>query len=232
MFNRKIKRKRYRKCLVLKWLVAAGRVKNVLFSDEKIFTVQRHHNIQNDRILLKKGSAYYLAKKIVTRSLFPKSVMVWAGITADGKTPLVFVERGVKINAEIYQENILRKVLLPWSQKHYGNRSWTFQQDWAPAHSARTTISLCKNMFPAIWDKGVWPANSCDLNPLDYSVWGIMEKKACSIQHTSIHSLKLALKKAWDEFTNDQLATIIQHFPKRLQACISAKGGHFEHLLK
>lgn len=37
-----------------------------------------------------------------------------------GKTPLSFVECGVKTNAECYQNQILRDVL-PWSRQHYEN---------------------------------------------------------------------------------------------------------------
>jgi hypothetical protein len=40
-------------------------------------------------------------------------MMVWAGICVMGKTPLVFVEKGVNINAAVYQDRILRAVLDP-----------------------------------------------------------------------------------------------------------------------
>lgn len=163
---------------------------------------------------------------------FPASVMVWAGITSDGKTPLVFVEKGVKINAAVYQQRILRDVLDPWARQHFKNRSWTLQQDWAPAHSAKSTILLCKELFSDVWDKDVWPPNSPDLNPLDYSIWSILESRACATRHASVDSLKAALKKAWDEITAEEVAAIVDNFPRRLKACIAAKGSHFEKLLK
>src|ERR1700722_19007503 len=108
---------------------------------------------------------------------------------------------------------------------------WTLQQDWAPAHSAKSTISLCQKIFPNVWDKGVWPPFSPDLNPMDYSVWSILESKACATSHASLDSLKSALEKAWDEITIEQCAAIVDDFPKRLKACITAQGGHFENLL-
>ena len=76
--------------------------------------------------------------------------MVWAGITATDKIPLVFVERGVKINAAYYQKHIIREALDPWARNHFGNRPWTLQQDWAPSHSAKYTIQLCKRLFPDV----------------------------------------------------------------------------------
>jgi DNA-binding transcriptional regulator YhcF (GntR family) len=75
---------------------------------------------------------------------------------------------------------------------------------------------------------GEWPPNSPDLNPLDYSVWSILEEKACAKPHPNVESLKRALKKAWNEITLETLIKIVDNFPKRLKACMDAKGGHFE----
>uniref|UniRef100_A0A914DZ28 DDE-1 domain-containing protein n=1 Tax=Acrobeloides nanus TaxID=290746 RepID=A0A914DZ28_9BILA len=75
---------------------------------------------------------------------------------------------------------------------------------------------------------GEWPPNSLDLNPLDYSVWSILEEKACVKPHPNVESLKRALKKAWNEITLETLIKIVDNFPKRLKACMDAKGGHFE----
>nr|CDJ84930.1 similar to H28G03.4 [Haemonchus contortus] len=62
----------------------------ILFTDEKIFTVEPFRNPQNQRILLPKGSP---REVMVERSHFPQWVMVWAGISGLGKTKLVFVEK-------------------------------------------------------------------------------------------------------------------------------------------
>ena len=62
--------------------------------------------------------------------------MVWAGITRNGKTPLFFIDEGVKVNQHVYKKLLETKVL-PWSKKHFGKHDWTFQQDSAPAHKAK-----------------------------------------------------------------------------------------------
>jgi len=102
-------------------LITKKRYRAVVFTDEKIFTVERAHTRQ----ILRKGTdicvkfcalpefAIFLARKVVSRIHFPKSIIVWAAITVDGKTPLVFVEKGVKINAGVYQQRILKDVLNP-----------------------------------------------------------------------------------------------------------------------
>src|SRR6218665_1829341 len=47
-----------------------------------------------------------------------------------------------------------------------------FQQDGAPAHTARVTQEWLHANCPEIIEKDRWPPNSPDLNPLDYHVWG------------------------------------------------------------
>ncbi|VDL83546.1 unnamed protein product [Nippostrongylus brasiliensis] len=63
--------------------------------------------------------------------------MVWATITSDGKSELVFVEEYVKIDNILYLEDILKKSLLPWTRNHFGGRSFVFQQDGALAHKSK-----------------------------------------------------------------------------------------------
>ena len=48
-----------------------------------------------------------------------------------------------------------------------------------------------------------WPSNSPDLNPMNYSVWSILEEKACAKPHYNFESLKRALTKAWNEIMED-----------------------------
>ena len=47
-----------------------------------------------------------------------------------------------------------------------------FQQDSAPAHRARDTIELLRYETQDFIGPDVWPANSSDLNPVDYRIWG------------------------------------------------------------
>lgn len=229
--NDTMKEKRLKNCRRMLRLIGGVRLAKVVFTDEKLFTVEPQHNHQNDRQLLTPGQQKTPDAKTAAHSHFPTSVMVWGGICATGKTPLVFIERNVKINAAYYQQAVLRDVLQPWAAQHFGPEGFTLQQDWAPAHSAKTTIELCNELFPGFWGKDVWPSNSPDLNPLDYSVWSIMQQKLSGTRYTTLEQLKVALKRAWDEITVEQCASIVANFRKRLRACITAEGGHFEHFL-
>ena len=76
LLNDAMRAKRLTKARRMIKLIGAGRLQKVLFTDEKIFTVQSVHNRQNDSQLLKLGDQRYAAAKIITRSHFPSSVMV------------------------------------------------------------------------------------------------------------------------------------------------------------
>ncbi len=67
---------------------------------------------------------------------FPQSVMIWAAMSSAGVGPLCFLKSTV--NAAIYQE-ILEHFMLPSADKLYGDADFMFQQDLAPAHTAKDT---------------------------------------------------------------------------------------------
>ena len=78
-------------------LAESAELPNVVFSDEKPFVIQQLVN--NDRFYLPNGLAENLHRLLASRTQAPAMVMVWAAIIADGRSPLVFIDRGVKINA-------------------------------------------------------------------------------------------------------------------------------------
>ena len=73
------------------------------FSGEKIFTVANPvHNMQNDRIYSSAdGKKEILAGRLVReREHFSCSVMVSVAVSKVGKTSIVFVEPGAKVNSD------------------------------------------------------------------------------------------------------------------------------------
>ncbi len=64
--------------------------------------------------------------------------MIWAAMSSAGVGPLCFLKSTV--NTDIYQE-ILEHFMLPSADKLYGDDDFIFQQDLAPAHTAKGTKS-------------------------------------------------------------------------------------------
>jgi len=60
---------------------------------------------------------------------------------------------------------------------------------------------------------------------LDYHVWGAMLQAFHKVHSKpkTIPELKGALQQIWDDLPHDD--------DQRLNACVSADGGHFEHMI-
>ena len=91
----------------------SGQLQNLIFSNEKLFQIKQFVNNPNDRVYLPKTSAENVHPRLAPRIQAPSMVMVWAAITADGRSQLVFINRGFKI--KYYRENVFKRVLKPWA---------------------------------------------------------------------------------------------------------------------
>ena len=58
--------------------------RKVLFSDDKFFSVEQAHNVQNDRVLASESSEANKKGRIVSRTQKPAGVMVLAGVSFFG----------------------------------------------------------------------------------------------------------------------------------------------------
>ncbi|EYC13384.1 hypothetical protein Y032_0044g959 [Ancylostoma ceylanicum] len=154
--------------------------------------------------------------------------MVWGSIRATDKTFSIFIDKFVKINAKVYQEEILEKFAVPRKQKH---PNFIIQQDWATAHGSITTIHFPESRISSFLTKDLWPLNSPDLNPLDFSVWGFMEKQFRSRYVKKLVDLRRDLIEIWNNLDVNYLRCTIDSMKNRIDACIKADGGHFENTL-
>ncbi len=134
----------------------------VLFSDESKFCISFGN--QGPRVWRKSGEAQNPCC-LKSSVKFPQSVMIWAAMSSAGVGPLCFLKSTV--NAAIYQE-ILEHFMLPSADKLYGDADFIFQQDLAPAHTAKGTKSWFNDHGVTVLD---WQANSPDLNLLSRGRW-------------------------------------------------------------
>lgn len=88
-------------------------LENLVFSDEKFFSVRQCYNSQNVRIYAASVEDIPEDMRTVERFQAEQKVMVWAAVSKKGKFPLVFVNPGAKINAAYYKRHILVNVVRP-----------------------------------------------------------------------------------------------------------------------
>jgi len=71
---------------------------------------------------------------------------------------------------------LLTQDLLP-AMRSFPGDMFVFHQDNAPAHRARDTVELLRRETHQFISPDMWPANSRDLNPDDYFICGMMQKR-------------------------------------------------------
>ncbi len=140
-------------------------------------------------------------------------VICWCWSTVFWSTVLVHSQRN------IYQE-ILEHFMLPSADKLYGDADFIFQQDLAPAHTAKGTKSWFSDHGVTVLD---WPANSPDLNPIE-NLWGIVKRKMRDTRPNA-DDLKAAIKATWASIPPQQCHKLITSMPRRIEAVIKAKGA-------
>ncbi len=195
------------------WTVAQW--SKVLFSDESKFCISFGN--QGPRVWRKSGEAQnpcFLKSSVK----FPQSVMIWAAMSSAGVGPLCFLKSTV--NAAIYQK-ILEHFMLPSADKLYGDADFIFQQDLAPAHTAKCTKSWFNDHGVTVLD---WPANSPDLNPIE-NLWGIVKRKMSDTRPNNADELKATVKETWASIPPQQCHKLTTSMPRRIEAVIKAKGA-------
>ncbi len=167
------------------WTVAQW--SKVLFSDESKFCISFGN--QGPRVWRKSGEAQNLCC-LKSSVKFPQSVSQSAAMSSAGVGPQYFLKSTV--NAAIYQ-GILEHFMLSSADKLYGDADFIFQQDLAPAHTAKDTKSWFNDHGVTVLD---WPPNSPDLNPVE-NLWGIVKRKMRDTRPNNADDLKASIKETW-----------------------------------
>ena len=84
--------------------------------------------------------------------------------------------------------------------------------------NVKVGAGVVSRAIPDFIPKDLWPPHSPDLNPMDFSVWAVLEAKACRKKERSLESLKAALTRAWDDLGEDYLRPTVESAVKRMRA--------------
>lgn len=100
-----------------------------------------------------------------------------------------FFEEGLRVNAEAYI-HVLHTHVLPWIRRVARGEPWIWQQDGARCHTAQATTDFLDAEHVQYVPPDTWLPNSPDLNPLDYFVWGAVERLSNATPHPTKDSLE------------------------------------------
>ncbi len=109
----------------------------------------------------RKGGEAHSPSFLKSSVKFPQSVMIWGAMSSAGAGPLCFLKTNV--TAPVYQE-MLEHFMLFSADQLFKDADFIFQQDLAPAHTAKSTKSWLNDHGVGVLDR---PANSPDLNPIE-----------------------------------------------------------------
>jgi len=70
----------------------------------------------------------------------------------------------------------------------------------------------------------MWPPSSPDLNPLNFYVWSIVERKTNKHPHKKLDSLRAAITRVMKHMDEDHLIRACKRFRQRIEAIIATKG--------
>lgn len=191
---------------------------NLLFTDECAVYLTPHHN---QMLFWSKDNPHYTEQV----QQYPPSVMIWAAIGEKHLIGPYFVEG--KVTASNYLD-LLRNEFFPELLRRGLKRSSHFQQDGAPAHTAKTVRDFLNEKFPDKWvgkfGPTAWPARSPDLTSCDNALWGLVKKYVQEERPNSIPEMKQAIRNSFTAISDEMLFNIHERTFRRLRLCIDLAG--------
>lgn len=192
--------------------------RRVLYSDERIF---RTANNRRTILVTRKTTEKFSPQCIAPSLKHGVQVHVWGIIGWRGLGPLKLV-RG-NLNAHDYQRTIINDLpefarnLVPPKAKII------FQQDCAPAHTARTTQEFLATHGI---EQLPWPGNSPDQNIIE-NLWATVARKVNEFPTLPRNAQELweRVLQAWESIGIQYAQQLYRSIPKRIQELINSEGG-------
>ena len=190
---------------------------SVIFSDEtRINLRQADWRI---RVYRRPGERFSDDCVVETDRFGGGSVLIWGGICAGRKTPIVFIAGN--LTAQRYRDEVLDITLLPFMNM-YGP-GLTFQQDNARPHTARLTRQHLQQHNVTVMN---WPSRSPDLSPIEH-IWDELKRNVRKNHNPqSLRELRQAVQRGWYNLPEQTVQRYVNSMRNRCLAVVRANGGH------
>ncbi len=172
------------------------------------------------KVLESRGRVEKLIAQVAWSPVLSFHSLWWFGVQCHLLVLVHCVFLKTNATAPVYQE-ILEQFMLPSADQLFKDADFIFQQDLAPAHTAKNTKSWLNDHGVGVLD---WPANSPDLNPIE-NLWGIVKRKMRNKRPKNADELKAAIKETWASIPPQQCHKLITSMPRWIEAVIKAKGA-------
>ena len=106
-------------------------------------------------------------------------------------------------------------------------------QDSASSHRAKATQNFLRDNTPDFITSQEWSPHSPDLNPLDYSVWDIVQELVYEGKREPFANLKdrqNVVRDKWHDVDNQTVRKAILQWKRRLAAVAKQTGGPIQHI--
>nr|KAG5687909.1 hypothetical protein BaRGS_029906 [Batillaria attramentaria] len=153
-----------------------------------------------------------------------QSVMLWGAFIGNRMLGPVFFDlqlgRGGGVTSQRYINQVLQPLVVPLFARR---RRCLFQQDNAPAHSARATQQFLRQTNIPVME---WPAKSPDLNPME-QVWAFWKTRINRLPNrpACAAEFRQELRRQWGRVPPAFLNRQVNSMPNRCQLVIRNAGA-------
>ena len=208
---------------VLQWHTENGH-EDILFTDEKFFTIGEQHNNQNNKIYAQ-TSLEVRSKVAGMPSPFVRHGLV--GGVPSGDDTASFVQEMGTTGVRVYQEDVLQRDEKQFNMTLFSGQEWVFLQDAVPAQKPRRLRSGSGGTFrplsaPRIGPRGV-QASNLGIQIVDpFGGHGLPNASQQPGQSEKIPRESSGRDPPGDGACRDS------RWPERLKVCVEAEGIHFK----
>ena len=198
-------------------------LENIIWTDEAKFELRGAVNSHNTMYWSDHNPQIVRERNRIDQ----RGICVWAGIWAGGRIGPFEIEG--HLNATMYQ-NLLREQIIP----SIGDvsRFW-FMQDGAPAHKARGSQALLREIFDdrviSIGSTPEGAARSPDLTPCDFYLWGEMKNKVYRHASEDLDQLRSRIVQEFNSLDQNHIKNACMSVKKRFEDCIMRNGRSVQH---